>query len=276
MQDNGGPTPVRVGKKDYLDCGVDTRDRQPAGRSPKQDQKQLLRQDAAPRPIQGNNQTLWKDTGGPVCDRGHSTGSPLRQLQGGGDSLVHRRLLQTPSQGAGNVRKPTIRLDRQTPSQDKKGESRSDTGGTCVDVPTLVAGSQRHDAGAPTEPSKEGGNVPVAKELPATQAPESKLENDRLQSIRRSLIDKGFTKQVYEMMLAKFKTPSANKGTLRSYQNVWQSFGAFCSRQGKRKDDLNTQDVANFIAERYQKGDSGFKIDAVITAGSDKKILDRI
>ena len=68
------------------------------------------------------------------------------------------------------------------------------------------------------------------------------------------------------MMLAKFKTPSANKGTLRSYQNVWQSFGAFCSRQGKRKDDLNTQDVANFIAERYQKGDSGSKIDATITA----------
>ena len=67
-------------------------------------------------------------------------------------------------------------------------------------------------------------------------------------------------------MLAKFKTPTASKGTLRTYQNVWKSYASFCRKEGRRKEDVDTKDVANYLAERYNKGDSGSKINATITA----------
>ena len=80
------------------------------------------------------------------------------------------------------------------------------------------------------------------------------------------MIAKGFSKEVYQMLVTKFKTPSADKGTLRTYQNVWSSFANFCKRNGRKQEEVDPRDVANFIAERFGKGDSGSKINATITA----------
>ena len=53
---------------------------------------------------------------------------------------------------------------------------------------------------------------------------------------------------------------------MRTYQNVWQSFGTFCRKNQRKQEEVDPKDVANFIAERFKKGDSGSKINATITA----------
>ena len=69
-----------------------------------------------------------------------------------------------------------------------------------------------------------------------------------------------------DLLLQKFKVPSAKKGTLRAYERVWQEFSDYCKRHNRVREALEESDVANFIADRYGKGASGSKIDATITA----------
>ena len=93
------------------------------------------------------------------------------------------------------------------------------------------------------------------------------MGDDRLQSIRGRLLEEGYSSKVCELLVKKFKVPSATKGTLRAYQDVWTEFSSYCRRNGRRREDLEETDVANFIAERYSSGGaSGSKISATITA----------
>jgi hypothetical protein len=65
------------------------------------------------------------------------------------------------------------------------------------------------------------------------------VEDDRLQGIRRKLLDDGLSKEVYDIMLSKFKVPSSKKGTLRAYQLVWNSFGTYCKKKGRNKEEVD-------------------------------------
>jgi len=62
------------------------------------------------------------------------------------------------------------------------------------------------------------------------------------------------------------KVPSAERGTLRAYQDVWTEFSTYCKANEKKRERVEEQDVANFIADKFKKGASGSRIGAMITA----------
>ena len=66
--------------------------------------------------------------------------------------------------------------------------------------------------------------------LPQTQPPlpSTQVEDGRLDCIRRKLLTKGFTSDVFNLLVSKFKVPSETRGTLHTYQTTWEKFTAYC------------------------------------------------
>lgn len=76
----------------------------------------------------------------------------------------------------------------------------------------------------------------------------------------------GFTLDVFNLLLTKFKVPTERRGTLHSYQISWERFSKYCKENSLDRDSMQVKDIANFLAEEFKQGALGSKIDAHITA----------
>ena len=92
------------------------------------------------------------------------------------------------------------------------------------------------------------------------------MEDGRLDCIRRKLLTKGFTSDVFNLLVSKFKVPSETRGTLHTYQTTWEKFTAYCESRSLDRDAMEVTSIANFIAMEYKQGALGSKVDAHITA----------
>ena len=76
----------------------------------------------------------------------------------------------------------------------------------------------------------------------------------------------GFTEDVFNLFVSKFKVPSETRGTLHNYQVTWDKFTTFCRDSKLDRDAMELKDIANFVAVEFKKGAVGSKIDAHLTA----------
>jgi len=80
------------------------------------------------------------------------------------------------------------------------------------------------------------------------------------------LLSSGFTSDVFDLLVSKFKIPSETRGTLHTYQTTWEKFGTYCASNSLDRGAMEVTDIANFIAQEYKQGAIGSKVDAHITA----------
>ena len=92
------------------------------------------------------------------------------------------------------------------------------------------------------------------------------MADNRLSRIRDRLRQEGFSSAVFELFVQKYKWPSDDRGTLKTYQDVWSKFVTFCQNDPEQALQFKREDVTNFAARLFTEGASGDAVSAAITA----------
>ena len=238
------PMDVVSGKKYCTESSIPSRSGKYASRQGIKGDERSIRLDAEPSYIRGHTGYNGPSQNRPICVTSDSTTTPVLQLAPRPSGTSNRCPTTRLEWTAGICQSPR-ESDGQNPGQSAEGHSRIDaTDSSSVAITTLVSNT----TGSPNRLSKTNHTPgkPAAGDCrvstPRTDPPASR-EAYLKQRFEAESLSEGASK----LLLASWRAKSS-----ASYDSMFKKWISWCEERGS--DPIPVSDVANFLANLYEKG----------------------
>ena len=259
-QSNGGNSFPRLDESGLRDVGLvssernhpfgfsSTRPEQPGGRPGVQRGAILSRVETQGGVIPQDLYTPGSVQDRSVCNSTEQPAGQVHQLETRPGCHAYR-CFSDQLEGPGGVCIPSLRSNRQMPTEDQSRTEYNCVSGTGMAEPSMVSNVIGLSSG--TSPSPPSLLEPVVRPQGATTPPSvlQQVEASRMESIRRQHSAAGVSGDTSALLLAGW-----SRGTNSTYQTGWKRWSSWC--QGRKADPVScgVQPFLEFITSLFKEG----------------------